>query len=242
MTVPAYLPYSVLIAATGIIATVLFGLNRALAGAGWPAQERIRTVGTMALILGVWFAGAIALSLIGVFQTAPDNIPTLQYGIVLPILLGGMLIWRSPHVARIIDAVPQSWIVGIQLYRAVGVIFLILYATGKLPGLFAWPAGIGDILVGILAPVVALAYARDPLRNGHLVSAWNWFGIGDLVIAVATGFLSSPSLLQPFAVEPPNELITLFPLVLVPIFLVPLSILLHLASLAKLRRAATAVR
>ncbi len=242
MTVPAYLPYSVLIAATGIIATILIGLNQALAGADWPAQERVRTVGTMALILGVWFAGAIALSLMGTFQTAPDAIPILQYGIVLPILIGGLLIWRSSQVARIIDAVPQSWIVGIQLYRAVGVLFLVLYATGKLPGLFAWPAGIGDILVGVLAPVVALAYARDPLRNGNLVSAWNWFGIGDLAIAVVTGFLSSPSLLQPFTVEPPNQLITLFPLVLIPVFLVPLSILLHLASLAKLRRTASTVR
>src|ERR1700704_3949936 len=31
---------------------------------------------------------------------------------------------------------PQHWLVGVQLYRALGVIFLILYATGKLPGLF----------------------------------------------------------------------------------------------------------
>ncbi len=242
MTVPVYLPYSVLIAATGIIATILVGLNRALAGADWPAQERIRTVGTMAVILGVWFANAIALSLMGAFQTGPDAVPTLQYGIVLPILIGGLLIWRSPQVARIIDAVPQSWLVGVQLYRAVGVMFLILYASGKLPALFAWPAGIGDILVGVLAPVVAFAYARDPAKNGDLVAAWNWFGIGDLAIAVATGFISAPSLLQPFTVEPPNQLISLFPLVLIPIFLVPLSILLHIASLTKLRRAAAAIR
>ena len=239
MTIPAYLPYSVLIAAIAIIATILIGLNRALSRADWSAQERVGTVATMATILGVWFAGAIALSLTGIFQAAPDAIPTLQYGIILPILLGGALIWRSPKVARIIDAVPQSWIVGVQLYRAVGVMFLVLYTAGKLPGLFAWPAGIGDILVGVSAPIVALAYARSPARNGDLVSAWNWFGIGDLVIAVATGFMSSPSLIQPFAVEPPNLLITLYPLVLVPIFLVPLSILLHIASLTKLRREAT---
>ena len=74
-----------------------------------------------------------------------------------------------------------------------------------------------------------------------MVSVWNWFGIGDLAIAVATGFISAPSLLQPFAVEPPNLLISLFPLVLVPVFLVPLSILLHIASLTKLHRAAAAV-
>jgi hypothetical protein len=39
-----------------------------------------------------------------------------------------------------------------------------------------------------------------------------------------------------FTYEPPNELISVFPLVLVPAYLVTLSVLLHLTSLAKLRR------
>jgi hypothetical protein len=89
----------------------------------------------------------------------------------------------------------QPWIVGVQLYRALGVIFLILYATDKMPALFAWPAGAGDVTVGLLAPVVALAYARDPRRNAGLVTAWNVLGILDLVVAVTTGFITSPSAL-----------------------------------------------
>jgi ammonia channel protein AmtB len=238
MTIPTYLPFYVLAGTAGIIATVLFGLNLALARADWPAHDRTRTVGATALILMGWLGAAIALGAAGAFHASSSDIPTIQYGVFLPILISALMIWRSPLVTRIIDAVPQHWIVSVQLYRALGVIFLILYATGKLPGLFAWPAGVGDILIGVLAPVVGLAYARDPQKNGDLVAAWNVFGIGDLVIAVATRLLSAPSLVQPFAVEPPNELITQFPLVLIPVFLVPLSILLHLASLAKLRRSA----
>jgi hypothetical protein len=172
------------------------------------------------------------------FHVSSGDIPTIQYAIFVPVLIGALMIWRSPLAARIIDAVPQHWLVSVQFYRALGVIFLILYAAGKMPGLFAWPAGLGDIIVGVLAPVVGVAYARDPRKNGDLVSVWNMLGIGDLVIAIATGFLSAPSLVQPFAVAPPNELISMFPLVLIPTFLVPLSILLHLASLAKLRRSA----
>ena len=149
-----------------------------------------------------------------------------------------MLIWRSSTVSRIIDAVPQEWLVAVQLYRALGVIFLVLYFSGKIPGLFAWPAGLGDIAVGLLAPVVALAYARDPLANAGTVQMWNLFGIADLIVAVSTGFLTSPSPLQLFAFDNPNELPTVFPLVLVPVYLVPLSIVLHLASLTKLRRTA----
>jgi hypothetical protein len=54
----------------------------------------------------------------------------------------------------------------------------------QLPGLFAWPAGLGDVLVGVLAPVVAIAYARGPGENEDLVSAWNFFCIVDLIVAV----------------------------------------------------------
>jgi hypothetical protein len=152
--------------------------------------------------------------------------------------IGGLLIWRSPRLARIVDAVPQHWLIGAQLYRTLGVIFLILYAAGKLPGAFAWPAGLGDVLVGVLAPVVAIAYRRGPRENADLVSAWNLFGLTDLVVAMTAGFLTSPSPFQLFAFDLPNELISEFPLVLVPVFLVPVSVLLHLASLTKLRRVA----
>src|SRR6266850_1737943 len=101
---------------------------------------------------------------------------------------------------------------------------------------FALPAGIGDIFVGMVAPSVGLAYARNPSNAMGLVRAWNWLGIVDLIVAVGTGFLTSPSPLQMFAFDAPNELISAFPLVMVPVFLVPLSILLHLASLKNLRR------
>ena len=53
-------------------------------------------------------------------------------------------------------------------------------------------------------------------------------------MAVTTGFLSSPSPIEKLAFDNPNTLITAFPLVMIPVFLVPLAILLHLASLTKL--------
>jgi hypothetical protein len=235
MTVPAYLTIYVLARSAAVILTILFGLRAALAQAEWPARDRIVVVWTAALILVGWFALAALLGAAGAFHANAGQLPSIQYGLFLPILVGALLIWRSATVRRVIEAIPQAWIVGIQLYRALGVIFLILYANDKLPGLFAWPAGLGDILVAVLAPVVAIAYARAPRENTDLVTAWNVFGIFDLVVAVGTGFATSPSQLQLLALDRPNELVSLFPLVLVPAYLVPLSILLHLASLAKLR-------
>jgi hypothetical protein len=232
MTTPTYLPFYVLVGSFTTIATILVGLRNALTDTAWPKYDRAAAFRVSSVVLIAWFLLALALGLAGTYRAAPDAIPTIQYGIFIPILIGAWLIWRSRAVGRIIDAVPQPWIVGVQLYRALGVIFLILYATDKMPGLFAWPAGVGDVTVGLLAPVVALAYARDARRNAGLVTAWNVLGILDLVVAITTGFITSPSAL--FSYEPPNELIAIFPLVLIPVYLVPLSILLHLASLAKL--------
>jgi hypothetical protein len=236
MIVPVYLPYYVVTGAIGVIAVLLFGLGSALRNAGWTTEDRTSTVRAAAVTVVGWFLLALALASADAYRGTADRIPTIQYGILVPILIGGLLIWRSSRLARMIDAVPQHWLVGVQLYRTLGVIFLILYAGGKLPGLFAWPAGLGDVLVGVLAPVVAIAYWRGPRENANLVIGWNIFGLADLVIAVTMGFVTSPSPLQLFAFDLPNELITRFPLVLIPVFAVPLSVLLHMASLAKLHR------
>jgi hypothetical protein len=157
-------------------------------------------------------------------------------------MIGSALMWRSSIVRRVVDATPQHWLVGIQVVRLIGGIFLVLYADHRIPGFFAWPAGVGDVLVGVLAPVVAIAYARSPDRNADLAIAWNFFGLADIAVAIATGFLSSPLPFQLVAFDLPNALITRFPLVLIPVFGVPFCILLHFASLMKLRKAMDRLR
>jgi hypothetical protein len=239
MTIPAFLPYYVLTGTAAMLFAILYGLNRALSDAAWPDRDRVRTVSLAAAILLGWLAASIALAAQGAYRRDTTSIPTIQYGVLIPIVFGVLLIWRSRTVKRILDAVPQAWLVGVQLYRALGVIFLILYASGTLPGLFACPAGAGDIAVGLLAPVVGVLYARAPRDTAGLVTAWNGFGILDLMVAVTAGFLTAPSLLQPAAPQPTSELMTVLPMVLIPVYLVPLSILLHVASLTKLARTRT---
>jgi hypothetical protein len=236
MPVPGYLPYYVLAGSVAIITALLLGLRRALSRAEWSCQDQRRVIRISAAVLIGWFGTAFTLGFLEVYRAVSDRIPTIPYGILVPIVIGGLLIVRSSTMARVLDAVPQHWLIGVQLYRALGAIFLVLYGAGKLPGLFAWPAGLGDVLVGVLAPVVAVAYARGPDKNEDLVSAWNLFGIVDLIVAVASGFSTSPSSFQLFAFDQPNQLVSTFPLVLIPTYLVPVSVLLHIASMTKLRR------
>lgn len=192
------------------------------------------------IVSGVYLLGwlflALALARAGVFQASPSTVfPAIALGITLPTLAGVLLLRWSPLLNSVIEAIPIQWLVSIQLYRAFGIIFLVLYASGHLPAEFAIPAGVGDVLVGVFAPVVGYLFYKGYRWSCLAVLGWNLVGLLDLVIAVTVGFLSSPGPFRVLAVETPNELITAFPLVLVPVFAVPLSIVLHLATLKRLR-------
>lgn len=234
--VPSYLTPYVLTGCIVSIATLLFGLRRALRRAAWPQKERNQAFWSLSAILVGWFIFAALTSLAGWYGGVGRKVPTIQYGLFIPILVGVLLFWKWPLLRRTFGLVPNEWLVGIQFYRALGVIFLVLYAGGRLPGLFALPAGIGDVSVGLLAPLVAVAYARSSPGAARRVRRWNVLGIADLVIAVTMGFLTSPSPLQIASFDRPSALIAIFPLVLIPVYMVPLSILLHFASLRQLRK------
>jgi hypothetical protein len=230
---------SIVIIGTDVaIATgLLLGVRRALLVAGKPAADSRRVVLTLGCALVGWLAVALFLAWRGTFRSALNQtVPYIALAIGVPIVIGALAIRGSTQVRELIDAVPQSRLVAFQFYRVVGVTFLVLHAAGRLPGIFALPAGYGDAFVGLTALLVGLAYARNPSTRDQLVALWNWLGITDLVVAIVTGFLSAPSRFQLFSLEAPNVLIGSFPLVMVPIYAVPLSIVLHLASLTKLRR------
>ena len=89
-------------------------------------------------------------------------------------LVGALFIRGSKQVREIIPAVPQSQLVAFQFYRVLGVRFLVLYAAGQLPGIFALPAGVGDVMVGLTALMVGARAARS--ENDQLVTLWNWLG------------------------------------------------------------------
>ena len=93
MTIPTYLPYFVFAATAATVIAVLYGLNRSLAEAKWQAADRTRTFRASAVILLGWLAMAIALSAMGAYHVTFGDIPTIQYGILLPILVGALLIW-----------------------------------------------------------------------------------------------------------------------------------------------------
>lgn len=123
-----------------------------------------------------------------------------------------------------------------QHWRVVGFVFLPLYAFGVLPGLFAWPAGLGDVAIGLAAVLVVARLDRD--SNYAKTSGFLWFhflGLSDFAVAIATSGLAAgafPELISNGATSAPLDV---WPLNVFPSFIVPAFIILHLTVLLKVR-------
>jgi hypothetical protein len=158
----------------------------------------------------------------------------------------GAIAWfSSARLRAALLSVPLAALVGVHALRVIGVFFLLLWAAGRLPAPFSPFAGIGDILVALEALVIATSLARGRTVPRRVIARWNAFGTLDLAVAVTLGVLSTPGLpIQRFGSDASFTL-TALPWFLIPTFLVPFYLLMHLTIAARLahepaRRAAFA--
>ncbi len=201
----------------------------------WPAAWG--TTSVVAVVLAVWFALVVLLGAGGAFTTPPGLLPLpIAIGVTAPVLVFLSAYWMSRRLRAFVLSADLRLITGIQAWRAAGFGFLALYAHGVLPGVFAFPAGLGDIAIGVTAPWIMLALIRRPgFAGSKTFVAWNLLGLLDLVDAVSTGALAS-GLATGIAGEITTAPMALLPLVLIPAYLVPIFFMLHLAALFQARR------
>jgi hypothetical protein len=200
-----------------------------------PGQRRATWLAVM-IPDTLWFAVAWSAAINGAFRTGASPLPLLPLAIFLPVMIGAPLLLLSKRVGRVLDAMPASWLVALQLYRVFGSWALAAWLHGSLPGMFALPAGIGDVLTGLFAVPVAIAVASGASRGRKAAIAWNIFGLADFAVAITLGMLTSPSPLQLIDPGMPSIGAGAYPDALTPAFVVPGSILLHVLSLRQLIR------
>ena len=191
-------------------------------------------------VLALWLAVVFLLGAAGAFVRPPGTPPLpILIGATAPLVVFLAADWGSAAFHAYVLAIDLSLATAVQGWRAGGLGFLALYAHGVLPGVFAWPAGLGDIAIGVTAPWVALALVRRPaFATRRVFVVWNLLGILDLVVAVSVGALSSV-LASGVAEEVTTGPMAQLPLVLIPAYLVPMFIMLHLAALFQARRQAS---
>ncbi len=184
----------------------------------------------------LWFAVAWSAAVNGVFMTGAAPLPLLPAAIFLPLIVGVPLLLSSRRVGQVLDAMPASWLVALQLYRVFGSWFVAAWLRGAAPAIPALPAGLGDILTGVLAVPAAIAVAAGTVQGRRAAIAWTLLGLTDFAIAITLGMLTTPGRFQLIAPAVPSFNAGIYPDVLTPAFVVPSSILLHALSLRQLLR------
>lgn len=204
------------------------------------AEPRSGSLGGIGLsvvvLLGVWFLIVAALGAAGAFVGRPGTPPFLLVTAVAVPLVGFFAWLRlSANFRAFILSLDLRLVAGMQAWRWAGLGFLSLYTYKVLPAMFALPAGLGDMAIGITAPWMILALVRQPgFAASPAFVRWNVLGILDLVAALSMGALSA-TLATGAAGEISTAPMATLPLLLIPAFLVPLFVMLHAAALMQSR-------
>jgi hypothetical protein len=189
--------------------------------------------------LAIWGVIVGVLAARGSFlQPDGKSVPPVGITLLAVFILLGIALAASASLRSLLAN--QQHLVRLNVWRLEGIVFLLLMLSGQMPPLWALPAGIGDILVG--ATAFGVASRLDEPNGRRRAIAFNVFGLADLVVAVGLGMMTNPGPVQLFQTTPTSELVTHFPLALVPTFLVPLAFALHVASLWQLLKGTWARR
>lgn len=211
------------IAVTGALAALPPLVVAVWLGRRGTISQGVGEAGLWTVALFVWFAFALFVTRSEFF--GPTASP-LAFGFLASfvggISLGWMLIALHPTVRRRVIEIPIHWPVGLQTARLIGGAFLVWAVLGAASWPFALIAGLGDIVVGGTAPFVARAAARDPVKNRGWIFAHALLGLIDFASAITTAVLLGANLSWPAH--------------MIPTFLVPLAILMHIWVLIALWR------
>jgi len=188
-----------------------------------------------AVIVVVWAAIVVGLSLAGAFLpvgSAPP--PAMPAAILVPPAVFLLAHRALPSVRAWVASLDLAAVTALQGWRVMGGVFMFMWFYGQLPTAFAWPAGLGDVAVGLAAPFVTasvVAKAEGWQRRSKILIA---AGLLDFAVAVGTGISSISGGPLAFEGQPGSELVNAFPLVLIPALAVPMFIIFHLIAWLKL--------
>jgi hypothetical protein len=222
-----------LVGLIGTTGTIWVMLRDGALAAGLGRRTATRVPIAMGIVWAAWVVASALLADAGVFGFAPTRaVPPIPFGVMAGLAVA-LLLTRVPTARRILAQPDALWRLTLpQMFRPVGAAFLVAMALGQLPAVFALPAGLGDIAIGVEAAFVARALRRGVVGRG---AVWlNILGLADLVVAFGIAFTAAPGPGRLLLVSPSTDAISTLPLVLIPTTVVPLAVTLHVLSLRKL--------
>ena len=193
----------------------------------------------VSVALALWFGLVFLLGARGAFGASPGSPPLpIFFGFAIPLVVFFAAYRGWGAFRAFVLGADLRLLAAMQGWRWAGLGFLSLYAHGVLPGLFAFPAGLGDVAIGVSAPWIVLGLIRHPaFVTSRRFVTWNILGIVDLVLAVSLGTICS-GFIPGITGNVTTGAMAQLPLLLIPAYFVPLFIILHVTALAQARRLA----
>jgi hypothetical protein len=180
-------------------------------------------------LLAIWAIAALAVTLSGAYNDVPA--PAIQ-GSIAGLTLALVLCFAISRSFREWTlSLSLRGLVLFQSWRVIpgGLFLYYFYLLGKLPFQFAVIGGIGDILVAVTAPLAAMLAVRESRPKLLALMVWQVCALADLLMVIRAGLVNG---LQ----NPPSMMpLTHFPLSLLPTILVPLTLFVHLITIAQIR-------
>ena len=186
--------------------------------------------------LALWSSAALILALSGVIGVLPR--PMIPVLIWAPVVACVVAYRRGGELRAFVTDIDLRALVLFHVVRVFfGAAFLFEMAAGRLPEAFARVAGPGDIVAGLFSLPAALLTSRTDRLSRGVVLGWNALGLADILAVFFTAqrlmFIDGDvTMLRQFS---------RFPYATLPVLVVPLVILTHLAVFARVVRAPRAL-
>lgn len=178
----------------------------------------------------VWFVTVLSASALHLFENGAGRFGAgVALAALTPLVVFSIWFAASERFRKFAFSLNPRVLTSVQVWRIVGFTFVLLQARNVLPGIFAFPAGYGDMFIGVTAGFAAWKLA-EPAHRGSFIF-WQALGILDLITAVSLG--TTAGLLDPHGAS--MVAMTVLPLSLIPTFLVPLFLMLHVICIAQAR-------
>jgi hypothetical protein len=175
------------------------------------------------LVLAIWSGAVLTAIVAGVFAGGGASQLLLPASQAIPIVAVAIGYRAWPRFRTYLLTLDLRLVLTAQLWRVIGIAFLFALAFDQLPAGFAVPAGVGDLATGIAALAVVLSLGNGSLTRGRLY-AFTALGVGDFLVANATGLSLEPSAL------------TAWPLAIFPTIMIPFFAVLHLVAVLQSRQ------
>ena len=187
-------------------------------------------------ILSAWLTTTSWIAFNGNYLELARETTLFPLFVVLPMALVALVALISKQVRRLImqfisnTSLATFTLINIIRIGAIGTI--IHFYQGMLPAHFIIPIAFPDLVIGLSA-----YYMSQQARNqshDHWLLIWHICGTLIFLSAVPLMLLSQPGLFNLFETDPNTDQVLSFPMVLVPTFVAPLLVLIHLAAITQL--------